>query len=170
MLCIWLLFFEYKMNLLLILGQYIVVYLLNFVNFLLLVFFILEFFTIILVLLLLNSRFGFRIIGVWYLFTLNLLLFILLFLILYYMLLDYCTHLYDNILVILENEYNGSFNFLVFCLFNFKFYNFLVLNFLEQLYVRLGVYLYLYMLSIYLLFIFIFYVWLKEYIAHFVRR
>jgi len=85
----------------------------------------------------------------------NLINFLLLFILLYYMILGYCYYLCDFCFLVFDEEWLGVLCVCFILLVLFKLYIAVLITFMEQLYIRLGIFVFIYMLTFYVLFCFI---------------
>lgn len=114
-----------------------------------------ELFSLLLFLILISSRFGYKILVLWYYYMINLINFVLLFVLLYFMILNHCFYLCDFCFLIFDEEWLGILCLFYILLILFKLYIAILILFMEQLYIRLGVFVFIYMLTFYVLFCFI---------------
>lgn len=86
---------------------------------------------------------------------LNLINFILLFILLYFLISNLTYYLNDFCFLIYDEEWLGIITLFYIFLIAFKIYNSILILFMEQLYIRLGIFIYIYLLTFYILFCFI---------------
>lgn len=147
--------FESRFSFIIIILQYLIIFLFLYTTQILIISILFELFSLLLFLLLLSSRFGYKVLILWYYYMLNLINFILLILLLYYMILNYCYFLNDFCFLVFDEEWLGILCIFYILLILFKLYAAVLIMFMEQLYIRLGVMIYIYMLTFYVLFCFI---------------
>lgn len=85
----------------------------------------------------------------------NLIVFVLLLLLLYLMVFHHCFYLCDFCFLVFDEEWLGMLSAMYVLLVLFKLYGVLLFLFMEQLYIRLGVFVFIYMLTFYVLFCFV---------------
>lgn len=144
-----------RLTFLIILLQYLVVFSFLVTCYIIFLTILFELFSLLLFILLLSTRFGYKVLVLWYYYMLNLVSFLLIFLLLYFMLFHCCFFVCDFCFLIFDDEWLG-----VLCIFYvlgvvFKLYFVILVLFVEQLYIRLGAFTFIYMLCFYVLFCFI---------------
>lgn len=137
-----------------IITQFLILLHFTHINHIIIITVLFEVFSVSILLILISSRFGFKVLIIWYYYMINIITFIVILLLLYYMLLNYCYFLHDFCFLIFDEEWLGVMGLFYIVTILFKLYSCLLILFIEQLYIRLGSTIFIYMLTFYILFCF----------------
>lgn len=160
--------FDLRFIFIIVLLQFIVIILFSYAVHILLVSILFELFSLLLFIILISSRFGYKILILWYYYMLNLINFIILFMLLYFMLNSFCFYLNDLAFILFDEEWLGILCVFYIILISFKVYTSILILFIEQLYIRLGIFIFIYMLTFYIFFCFILIIILVNFMFYYI--